>query len=90
MDLVELRLASINLLLSMIGLPLHFLNQPLPGTEHSVLCIYEREEERERMGGGGGGGGSAIISSTIIGKGSTRRPPPLHYTTQRFLILPQT
>ena len=49
MDLVELRLASINLLLSMIGLPLHFLNQPLPGTEHSVLCIYEREEERERV-----------------------------------------
>ena len=68
MDLVELRLASINLLLSMIGLPLHFLNQPLPGTEHSILCIHEKEEERERMREGGGSG---MVSSTIIGKGST-------------------
>jgi hypothetical protein len=43
-DLIELRLASINLLLSMIGLPLHFLNQPLPGTEDTVLCTFMRKE----------------------------------------------
>ena len=65
MDLVELRLASINLLLSMIGLPLHFLNQPLPGTEHNILCMCERGEEREREREG------YIAIFTIIGKGST-------------------
>ena len=37
-DVVELRQASINLLLSMIGLPLHFLNQPLPGMD--TVCGY--------------------------------------------------
>ena len=38
-DVVELRQASINLLLSMIGLPLHFLNQPLPGI-YVPRCVY--------------------------------------------------
>ena len=31
MDSVELRNCSIDLLLSMLSLPLHFLDQPLPG-----------------------------------------------------------
>ena len=56
MNLQELRRAAIDLLLSMLSLPLHFLNQPLP-SECTAHVGWGRVGGRGSTGGGRASGG---------------------------------